>query len=96
MILILLGRSSIAWELPPKKSSLFPGHFKPSARSTMAPGTLPPPRLSSLLNISEIEDPEEDDEAEEETIFDNTVVNTQYEVSIEIEDLDVFLYFKLH
>ena len=81
----VLGRSSIAWAVPPgKKSSLFPT-FKPSARSTMAPGSFQPPRMSSLLNLSEIEEPPEE---EEETILDNTVVQTQYEGLLRlVEDL---------
>ena len=80
----VLGRSSIAWEVPPgKKSSLFPT-FKPSARSTMAPGSFQPPRMSALLNISEIEDPPD----EEETVLENTVVQTQYEGLLKlVEDL---------
>ena len=41
----------------------------------MAPGSFQPPRMSALLNISEIEDPPD----EEETILENTVVQTQYE-----------------
>ena len=84
----VLGRSSIAWEVPPgKKSSLFSGGFKPSARSTMAPGSLKPPRMSSLMNISEIQDPE-DEEEEEETMLENTVVQAQYEGLLKlVEDL---------
>ena len=50
----------------------------------MAPGSFQPPRLSSLLNISEIEDPGEEDE----TVLDNTVVQTQYEGLLKlVEDL---------
>ena len=80
----VLGRSSIAWEMPPprgKKSSSF-GCFKPNARSTIAPGSLLPPRMSTLMNISEIQD------VEDETVLENTVVQAQYEGLLKlVEDL---------
>ena len=80
----VLGRSSIAWEMPPpraKKSSAAFGCFKPNARSTIAPGSLLPPRMSSL-NISEIQ------EVEDETVLDNRVVEAQYEGLLKlVEDL---------
>ena len=78
----VLGRSSIAWEMPPpraKKSSAAFGGFKPNARSTIAPGSLLPPRMSSL-NISEIQ------EVEDETVLENTVVEAQYEGLLKLVD----------
>ena len=77
----VLGRSSIAWEMPPpraKKSSAAFGAFKPNARSTIAPGSLLPPRMSTM-NISEIQEVEE-------TVLDNTVVDAQYEGLLKLVD----------
>jgi len=77
---ILGGRGSIAWEAPPRKSILgksiaLPASFNPNARSTIVGGA--PPRLSTLINISEMEEVGEGDETV--PTIDNTVVQTQYE-----------------
>jgi len=83
---ILTGRGSIAWEAPPrKKSSLLPASFNPNARSTIVGGA--PPRLSTLINISEMEEGGDGDETVPEAM-DNTVVQTQYESLLGlVEDL---------
>lgn len=79
---ILSGRGSIAWEAPPRNKSILgrsvalPASFNPNARSTIVGGA--PPRLSTLINISEMEEGGDADETVPETM-DNTVVHTQYE-----------------
>jgi len=77
---ILGGRSSIAWEAPSRgsilgKSIALPASFNPNARSTIVGGA--PPRLSTLINISEMEEVGDNDETV--PVMDNTVVQTQYE-----------------
>jgi len=81
---ILSGRGSIAWEAPPrKKSSLFPASFNPNARSTIVGGV--PPRLSTMINISEMEEGEDGDETVPlAEAMENTVVETQYEGLLEL------------
>ena len=74
------GRSSIAWEAPSRgsilgKSIALPASFNPNARSTIVGGA--PPRLSTLINISEMEEVGDNDETV--PVMDNTVVQTQYE-----------------
>jgi len=89
---ILGGRGSIAWEAPPggsflRRSSAIPASFNPNARSTIVGGA--PPRLSTLINISEMEEGGDADETVPEgNTMDNTVVQTQYEQLLGlVEDL---------
>jgi len=88
---ILSGRGSIAWEAPPRNKSILgrsvalPASFNPNARSTIVGGA--PPRLSTLINISEMEEGGDADETVPE-VMDSTVVHTQYESLLGlVEDL---------
>ena len=78
---ILSGRNSIAWENPQKNKSILgrsialPSTFNPNARSTIVGGV--PPRLSTLINISEVEEGTNDDTEVEGSH--ETYVDSQYE-----------------
>ena len=78
---ILSGRNSIAWENPQKNKSILgrsialPSTFNPNARSTIVGGV--PPRLSTLINVSEVDEGTNDDTEVEGSH--ETYMDSQYE-----------------